>query len=91
MHSFKLYNLIKAKRCFKGSSSCIDLIFTNRKYCIKHICTFETGLSDHHHLIYLIIKTISKTEESKWFIYVTINFDNANFQVDLESKLNNCP
>ena len=67
MHSFNLYNLIKSNTCFKGSGSCIDLILTNRKYCFKHTSTFETGLSDHHHLIYSILKTTFKKEESKKF------------------------
>ena len=39
-----------------------------------------------------MLKTTFKKEESKQFIYRDYkNFDNANFQVDLESKLNNCP
>ena len=92
MHSFNLYNLIKSNTCFKGSGSCIDLILTNRKYCFKHTSTFETGLSDHHHLIYSMLKTTFKKEESKKFIFRDYkNFDNTNFQMDLESKLNNCP
>ena len=92
MHSFNLYNLIKSNTCFKGSGSCIDLILTNRKYCFKHTSTFETGLSDHRHLIYSMLKATLKKEESKQFIYRGYkNFDNANFQMYLESKLNNCP
>ena len=92
MNSFNLYNLIKSNTCFKGSGSCIDLILTNRKYCFKHTSTFEIGLSDHHHLIYSILETTFKKEESKQFIYRDYkNFVNTNFQMDLESKLNNCP
>ena len=54
--------------------------------------TFGTGLSDYHHLIYSMLKTTLKKEESKQFIYRDYkNFDNTNFQMDLESKLNNCP
>ena len=88
MNSFNLYNLIKSNTCFKGSGSCIDLILTNRKYCFKYTSTFETVLSDHHHLIYSMLKTTFKKEESKQFIYRDYqNFDNTNFQ----SKLNNCP
>ena len=69
-----------------------NLILTNRKYCFKHTSTFETGLSDHHHLIYSILKTTFKKEESKKFIFRDYkNSDNTNFQMDLESKLNNCP
>ena len=60
MHYFDLYNLTKSNTCFKGSGSCIDLILTNRKCCFKHTSTFGTGLSDHHHLIYSMLKTTFK-------------------------------
>ena len=92
MHSFKLYNLIKSNACFKGGGTCIDLIRTDRKYCLKHTSTFETELSDHDHLIHLMLKTAFKMEESKQFIFGYYrNFYNTNFQMDLERKLNNCP
>ena len=92
MNSFNLYNLIKSNTRFKGSGSCIDLILTNRKYCFKHTSTFETGLSDHHHLIYLMLKTTFNKEESKQLIFRDYkNFDNTSFQMGLESKLYNCP
>ena len=91
MQSFNLYNLIKSNTCFKGGGSCIDLILTNRKYCFKHTSTFETGLSDHHHLIYSMLKTTFKKEEPKQFIYRDYkNFDKENFYTDLESQLSNC-
>ena len=65
MQSFNLFNLIKTNTCFKGKGSCIDLILTNRKYCFKHSSTFETGLSDHHHLVYSMLKTCFKRKKSK--------------------------
>ena len=65
MQSFNLFNLIKTNTCFKGKGSCIDLISTNRKYCFKHSSTFETGLSDHHHLVYSMLKTCFKRKKSK--------------------------
>ena len=92
MNSFNLYNLIKSNTCLKGSGSFIDLILNNRKYCFKHTSTFETELSGHNHLIYSMLKTTFKKEESKHFIYHDYkDFDNTNFQIDLKSKLNNCP
>ena len=91
MNSFNLHNLIKSNTCFKGNGSCIDLILTNRKYCFKHTSTFETELSDHHLLIYSMLKVTFKKEEAKQFIYRDYkNFDNTNFQIDLEINLNNC-
>ena len=52
MQSHNLFNLIKSNTCFEWRGSCINLILTNRKFWFKNSSTFETGLSDHHHLIY---------------------------------------
>ena len=60
MQSFNLFNLIKTNTCFKGKGSRIDLILTNRKCCFKHSSTLETGLSDHHHFVYSMLKTYFK-------------------------------
>ena len=51
-HSNGLYNLIKGHVYFKGKGSLIDLILTNRNFSFKITQLFETGLSDHHHLVY---------------------------------------
>ena len=53
MNNQNLFNLVKGNTCFKDKGSCIDLILTNRKYSFKNTCSFETELSDHHHLVYL--------------------------------------
>ena len=61
MYANGFINLIKSNTCFKGKGSCIDLILTNRKYSFKHSNSVETGISDHHHLIYTMLKiTFSK-------------------------------
>ena len=69
MDSQNFVSLIKSKTCFKGAGSCIDLILTNRKYSFKNTSSCETGLSDHYHLIYSVMRTIFKCEESKKLIY----------------------
>ena len=38
----------------------IDLILTNRNFSFKNTQLFETGLSDHHHMVYTMLKTCSK-------------------------------
>ena len=49
---------MKEKSCFKSANGkCIDLIISNRKYSFQHTGTVDTGLSDHHHLIYSMLKT----------------------------------
>ena len=70
MQSHNLFNLIKSNICFKVRGSCIVLILTNRKFCFKNSSAFETGLSDHHHLIYSLLKTNFKKEDSKRIIYL---------------------
>ena len=69
MQSFNLFNLIKTNACFKEKDSCIDLILTNRKSCFKHSSTFATGLNNHRHLVYSMLKTCFKREGLKHFIY----------------------
>ena len=56
-------NLIKIT-CFKGAGSFIDLILTNGKYYFQHTRSHETGLSDHPHSIYSILKTAFTNTQS---------------------------
>ena len=79
--------LVKNKTCFKGTGSCIDLILTNRKYSFKNT-SYETGLSDRHHLLYSVIETTFNCEESKKSIYRTYsNFSQKDFQGDLSLNI----
>ena len=81
-------NLVKSNTCFKGEGSCMDLILTNRKYCFKNTCSFKTGLSDHHHLIYSVMKTTFKSEEPKKLIYRDYsNFSSECFKDDFMSSI----
>ena len=87
MDSQNFTNLIKNNTCFKGVGSCIDLILTNRKYCFKNTSSYETGISDHHHLIFSIMKTTFASEEPKKFVYRDYKtFSYENFKNDLLSK-----
>ena len=77
-------SLIKNKTFFKRTGSCIDLILTNRKYSFKNSSSYETVLSDHHRLIYSVMKTTFTCEESKKSIYRNyLNFFQKDFQSDL--------
>ena len=52
-------NLIKSNTCFKSKlGSCIDLILTNRPKSFQNSGVMETGISDHHALIFSFLKTI---------------------------------
>ena len=57
LNSNNLVNLVKTNTCFNNSGSFIDLILTNKKYSFKNANSYETGLSDHHHMILTMLKT----------------------------------
>ena len=64
VHTF--YNMMKQNTCFKGDGgSCIDLLITSSKFSFMKTNSFETGLSDHHHMIYTILKTKFEKFEPK--------------------------
>ena len=64
-HTF--YNIMKQNTCFKGDGGwCRDLLITNLKFSFMKANSFETGLSDHDHMIYTILKKkIEKFEPKK--------------------------
>ena len=91
MDSQNFTNLIKNNTWFKRVGYCIDLILTNRKYCFKNSLrielAYETGISDHHHLIFFIIKTTFESEEPKKFVYCDYKtFSHESFKNGLLSK-----
>ena len=54
----QLYSLHKGPTCFKTTNGrCIDLKLTNKKHSFMKSKFYETGFSDHHHLIYTMFKT----------------------------------
>ena len=84
MDSQNFVDFIKNKTCFKGTDSFIDLILTNRKYSFKNTSSYETGLSDHHHLSYSVMKTTFKCEGFQKLIYRDYsNFSQKDFLSDL--------
>ena len=83
-----LINLIKNNTCFKGEGSCIDFILTNRKFSFKNSTFFGTGLSDHRHQIYSMLKRTFHKEELKTLIYRDYNtFSLETFSSEILLKL----
>ena len=82
-HTF--YKMMKHNTCFKGDrGSCIDLLITNSKFSFLKKNSFETGLRDHHHMIYTILKTKFEKFEPKKLIYRNFKqFDSVQFKLDI--------
>ena len=81
-------NLIRSNTCFKVKDSCIDLILTNRKYSFKHSNSVETGISNHHQLIYTILKITFSKAEPKLVHYREHQLE--SFKVSLGNGLESC-
>ena len=81
-HTF--YNIMKQNTCFKSDGgSCIDLLITNSKFSFMKANSFETGLSDHHHMIYTILKTKFEKFKPKKSIYRNSKqYDSDQFKLD---------
>ena len=86
--SNSLTNLIKTNTYFKGKGSCIDLILTNTKYSFKLTSTYETGISDYHHMIYRLLKSCFQNTEPKLLNYRYFkSFLRQAFDEDLSEAL----
>ena len=81
--------MIKTPTCFKSSSGrCIDLFLANRKHSFQNSQSFETGFSDHHNLIYTVLKTAFVKVPPKVVKYRNYkHFSDQNFRADLATEL----
>ena len=72
----QLEHLILKPTCYKGKTpSTIDLIITNHKTSFMKSDTCETGLSDHHKMVYLFWrKTFAKGKSWKFSWNLSIHF-----------------
>ena len=84
-----LSSLINQPTCFKSvDGRCIDLILTNKKHSFQKSQSFETGVSDHHHLIYTMLKTTFTHIPPKEVTYRSYrNFSVVAFREELQLKL----
>ena len=91
MNDYNFANLIQNNTCFKSSrGTCIDLILTNKKALFQHSNSFETGLSDCHHLIYSMFKMSYSKQNSVKQVYRDFkNFNPKYFKNDLALNLLN--
>ena len=67
-------NIIKSNTCFKISTGiCIDLILTNKLKSFRNTGVIKTGVSNHHLLIFLFLKTPSQKCHQINYVIVSIN------------------
>ena len=80
---------MKENTCFKGNGGfCIDLLIINSKFSFMKTNSFETGLSDHDHIIHAIFKTKFEKFEPKKSIYRNfIQFDIDQFNSDIFNSM----
>ena len=66
-HMYNLKNLINEPTCFKNADnpSSIDVMLTNPNSMFQNSMTIETGLSDHHKMTLIVLKTHVK-KKSQW-------------------------
>ena len=87
--TYQLYSLYKGATCFKTTKGRpIDLMLTNKKHSFMKNQSFEAGFSDHHHLIYTILKSTYVKLPPKTIRYRKYkNFQMEEFQRELEINL----
>ena len=81
--------MMKQNKSFKGDGGlCIDLLITNLKLSFMKTNSFETGLRDHHHMIYTILKTKFERFELKKSTYRNFKqHDSDLFKSDIFNSL----
>ena len=90
LNSISFTNLTKTNNGFKGARSCICLILTNRKYSFQCTSLNAMGLSDHCHMVYMMLKTKFINTEPKLIKYHCYkNFSLDIFKDDLTVNLIN--
>ena len=89
IYTFGLYSLNKDATCFKSPQGrCIDLFLTNKKYSFFNTKTFETGMSDHHKMVYTIFKTKHIKLSPKYIRYRCYKkYSEESFRLDLSKNI----
>ena len=87
----KCKNIIKSKTCYKSQEgSCIDLFITSRYSVYQFSHVFETGINDHHLMVYTMLKsTYAKLEPKILRNRSYKDFNKESFLQDLQHGLNN--
>ena len=89
LDSHGMTSLFSTPTCFKSiGGRCIDLVLTNRRDRFFKSSSFETGLSDFHHLIYGVLKTTYEFRPPIKQAYRSFKkFSPKKFRSDLSHRL----
>ena len=87
--SQNLYCHIKQNTCYKSpEGTCIDLILSNKILSFQHTGAIETGISDHHSMIYTMFKTKFQKAKPKIIKYRDYKrFNSSSFLNDVNIYL----
>ena len=90
--TFDLKNLIKNETCFTDThKSSIDVILTNKPRSFQHSLTYETGLSDHHHMIITFMRAHLVRLQPKMVTYRSYKrFTESLFLKDIQNTNFDC-
>ena len=89
--TYNLRNLVSGPTCFKSvqNPSSIDLILTNKPRSFQNTITVESGLSDHHKMNVMVMRSHFPKQTPILLRYRCFrNFENSAFRYDLKIKLN---
>ena len=88
METHNCFNFVNNDNYFKGVGSFIKLNLTSIKVYCEGNFLFKIGLSDHHHIIYSIIKSTFEKKEPKHSVYRNYNqFYCEHFENEKSSSL----
>ena len=82
-------HLILKPTCYKGKTpSTIYLIITNHKTSFMKTGTHETGLSDHHKMVYSFLRKTSAKGKPKTICYRCFkNFEQNKFNEEFKKRI----
>jgi len=80
---------VNFKTCWKSEQgSCIDLILSNQKNCLKSTGCIDTGVSDFHQLIYTVLSSTYTKLPPKLITYRSYhNFEQSDFLNTLSEEI----
>ena len=90
LNSHDAKNMVKEKTCFKSMNNptCVDLLISNKEKCFKSAATIDTGLSDFHKMVLVVLKKKFERAKPKVISYRDYrHFDGNSFRCALRFDL----